>query len=88
MGMLECSLHKIPDNMTKDKAMQAVKSWVSDKEDDSDMRPENVDISILTEEKFEEAWELQETYHKTPEIKEKYRALAKEGKLIYVEIDW
>lgn len=86
--MLECSLHKIPEGMDKDKAFRAVRSWVENKEEDSDMRAESTDISILTESGFEEAWELQETYKKTPEIKEKYRQLAKEGKLIYVEIDW
>jgi len=88
MGMLECSLHRIPEDMSVDKAIRATRSWVDDKADDSDMRPESANISILNEADFEEAWELQETYRKTPEIKEKYRLLAKEGRLIYVEIDW
>ena len=79
---------EIPDGMDKDKAFRAVRAWINDIEEESDMRPESVDVSVLSEERFDEAWELQETYHKTPEMKEKYRLLAKEGKLIYVEIDW
>jgi hypothetical protein len=45
-------------------------------------------VEYLNEQNFERIWKDQETYKDTPEIKEKYFNLAKEGRLVYVEIDW
>jgi hypothetical protein len=45
-------------------------------------------VRSLTEENFDEAWKVQDTYKDTPEIKQKYKNLAKEGQLVYIEIDY
>jgi hypothetical protein len=42
----------------------------------------------LDESNFEEYWEHQENLKKNDEVKQKYLDLSKQGKVIFVEIDW
>jgi len=87
-GMVETHMRKIPDGMSRFQAFREIDNWLSNMSDDSDFRITSSDLKILKESEFEEAWEAQENLKKTPEIKEKYKNLTKEEKVIYIEIVW
>ncbi len=86
--MLETQIKRIPEGRKKTECIQSLLNQLEDHFSDHDNSCESYHVRSLTEENFNEVWEVQDTYKDTPEIKEKYRGLAKEGKLIYVEIDY
>lgn len=88
MGMLETQIKRIPEGKTKSEYIKNIIEQLEDHFADYDNSCESYEVKTLTEENFDEVWEVQDTYNDTPEIKEKYRGLAKEGKLIYIEIDY
>jgi len=88
MGMLETQIKRIPEGKTKSEYIQNLLSQLEDHFSDYENSCDGYEVRTLTEENFNEVWEVQDTYKNTPEIKEKYKGLAKEGKLIYVEIDY
>jgi hypothetical protein len=87
-GMVETHMKKIPDGVGRQEAFKRIHNWIAGMDEDSDVRITNSDVRILKEAEFEEAWEHQENLKKEPEIKEKYRLLAKEEKVLYIEIVW
>ena len=86
--MLETQIKLIPEGKTKTEYIQNLLNQLENHFSDYDNSCESYEIKTLTESNFDEVWEVQDTYRNTPEIKQKYRNLAKEGKLIYVEIDY
>lgn len=88
MGMLETRIKRVPDGKDKADVMRQLRSELEDYFEDSGNSCDDYKVTMLMPEDFDEVWEVQETYNNTPEIKEKYRGLAKEGKLIHIEIDW
>lgn len=86
--MIETQIKRIPDGKSKSEYTQSLMNQLEDYFSDSDNSCESYHIRSLTEENFDEIWEVQDTYKNTPEIKSKYKGLAKEGKLIYIEIDY
>jgi hypothetical protein len=88
MGMLETQIKKVPEGKERGQYIQNLLNQLEDHFADYDSSCESYEVKILTEENFNEVWEVQDTYKNTPEIKEKYRGLAKEGKLVYIEIDY
>jgi hypothetical protein len=88
MGMLETQIKRIPEGKTKSQYMQSLLNQLEEHFSDYDNSCESYEVKTLTESNFEEVWEVQDTYKDTPEIKAKYKNLAKEGQLIYVEIDY
>jgi hypothetical protein len=88
MGMLETRIKKVPEGSTLADYAKNVRHQLEDYFTDSENSCEDYKVAPLTEQNFEEVWEVQETYKNTPEIKEKYRGLAKENKLLYIEIDY
>jgi hypothetical protein len=88
MGMLETRIKKVPDGKNISELIHQIRLELEDYFDRSDNSCDGYEVEPLTEKNFEEVWEVQETYKNTPEIKEKYKTLAREGKLIYVEIDY
>jgi len=88
MGMLETKLVKVPEGKTLNETARKLREELEDYFSDYDNSCDDFKIGPLTGENFDEVWQVQETYKNTPEIKEKYRAFAKEGKLVYAEIDW
>jgi len=86
--MLETQIKRIPEGKTKTEYIQSLLNQLQDYFSDYDNSCESYHVKTLTESNFEEVWEVQDTYKNTPEIKEKYRGLASQGKLIYVEIDY
>jgi hypothetical protein len=88
MGMLETRIKKVPEGMSSNDAIKRINRDLEEYFDQQDNSCDGYDVDLLREHNFDEIWEVQETYKNTPEIKEKYRNLAKEGKLIYIEIDY
>jgi len=88
MGMLETRIKRVPDGKDKADVMRQLRLELEDYFEDSGNSCDDYKVAELKPEDFDEIWEVQETYKNTPEIKEKYRGLAKEGKLIHIEIDW
>jgi hypothetical protein len=88
MGMLETRIERVPEGKDRNQTARQLRLELEDYFSDHDNSCDDFEIGPLTEENFDEVWEVQETYKNTPEIKEKYRGLAKEGKLVYAEIDW
>ena len=88
MGMLQTMIRKIPDGKTSNEVIRNINSELDNHFDEHDNSCDSYNVGILREHNFEEIWEVQETYKNTPEIKEKYKNLAKEGKLVYIEIDY
>ena len=88
MGMLETQIKRIPDGMTSNEMIRKVNIQLEDHFSDYDNSCEEYNVGLLKEHNFENIWEVQDTYKNTPEIKEKYKNLAKEGKLIYIQIDY
>ena len=88
MGMLETQIKRIPEGKTKSEYIQKLLRDLEVYFSDSYVSCESYEVKTLTESNFDEVWEVQETYKDTPEIKAKYKNLAKEGQLIYIEIDY
>lgn len=88
MGMLETQIKRIPDGMSSNEMIRKMNIQLEDHFSDYDNSCDEYNVSLLKESNFDEIWEVQDTYKNTPEIKEKYRGLAKEGKLIYIQIDY
>jgi hypothetical protein len=88
MGMLETQIKKVPDGKTKSEYIKRLVEQLEDHFSDYENSCESYHVRPLTEENFNEVWEVQDTYKNTPEIKQKYFGLAKEGKLVYIEIDY
>ena len=86
--MLETQIKRIPEGKTKSQYMQSLLSQLEDHFSDYENSCESYEVKPLTESNFDEVWEVQDTYIDTPEIKAKYKNLAKEGHLIYIEIDY
>ena len=86
--MLETRIKRVPDGKDRNETARQLRMELDDYFSDHDNSCDDFKVGPLTGENFDEVWEVQETYKNTPEIKEKYRGLAKEGKLIYAEIDW
>ena len=88
MGMLETRIKRVPDGKNKQEYRDNLQWELEDYFSQRDNSCDSCEVEYLNEQNFEEVWEVQETYKNTPEIKQKYFNLAKEGKLVYIEIDW
>ncbi len=86
--MLETQIKRIPEGKTKSEYIQKLLRDLEVYFSDSYVSCESYEVKTLTESNFDEVWEVQDTYKDTPEIKAKYKNLAKEGQLIYIEIDY
>ena len=86
--MLETRIKKVAEGKTLNETARQLRLELEDYFSDYDNSCDDFKVGPLTGENFDEVWEVQETYKNTPEIKEKYRGFAKEGKLVYAEIDW
>lgn len=86
MSMIECHIKKVPDGKTLQEYLKEVRDNMH--YGDYAEGAENWIVDPLTEQNFEEYWELQENLKQTDEIKQKYFNLAKQGKAILVEIEW
>jgi len=88
MGMLETRIKRVPEGKNKQEYRDNLQSELDDYFSQRDNSCDSCEVEYLNEQNFDKVWKDQETYKNTPEIKEKYRGLAKEGKLVYIEIDY
>jgi hypothetical protein len=88
MGMLSAHLRVCPVTAKPSEFCSELRAWIQNKLDDERDSYESFDVKIVSPAVFDEIWSYQETYKDTPEIKEKYRKIADEGRLIYAEIDF
>lgn len=86
--MLQVTIKKVSDHIDANDMVKRMVLSLEEYFNEYDNSCESYNVGVLREHNFEEIWEVQETYKKTPEIKEKYRNLAKEGKLVFIEIDY
>jgi hypothetical protein len=85
MGMLEQHMKKLPDGKQMHEYLKEMHSRLREYTEDG---CEGYEIYVVDENNFEEYWEQQENLKKTDEVRQKYLDLAKQGKVIFVEIDW
>ena len=88
MGMLETRIKRVPDGKDRKQFRDNLQSELDEYFSQHDNSCDSCEVEYLNEQNFERIWQDQESYKNTAEIKEKYFNLAKEGKLVYVEIDW
>ncbi len=90
MGMLETHMKLVPDGITLPDYLATVGVRVAERAagDFGEARAEGHEVRAVTATSFDEDWSQQENLKQTDEVREKYRRLAGEGKVIYVEIDW
>lgn len=86
--MIQTILRKVPEDQPKGVFLESLHKQVQNKLDNDEDGYEGYEIFDVVEDNFEEIWKVQETLKDTPEIKEKYRKVSKQGNLIAVEIDW
>ena len=86
--MLETKIKRVPDGKNKQEYRDNLQWELDEYFSEHDNSCDSCEVEYLNEQNFERIWKDQESYKNTPEIKEKYFNLAKEGRLVYVEIDW
>jgi hypothetical protein len=82
--MIQSIMMKAPDEKTGQQFLNGVLGRLPDFSEGA----EHADASLLSIADFERCWEDQENLKREPAIKEKYRALTEQGRVVYVEIDW
>ena len=93
---IEYSMSRIGDEDTFIKLDEATKicqakvaEYISDtKQEDGEEAIDDYAWHIVTPEGFEEDWFNDEKLKKTGEIKAKYRKLAKNNRVLFLEVDW
>ena len=93
---IEYSMSRIGDEDTflkLDKAQQIcqakIAEYISDtKQEDGEEAIDDYAWHIVTPEGFEEDWFNDEKLKKTGEIKAKYKKLAKNNRVLFLEVDW
>jgi len=84
MGMIECFMRKVPDSQTAVKYMNTVARNI----DRNESEKEGYEVRTLKPEDFDWAWDAQDNLKKEADIREKYKLLTDQGRVIFVEIDW
>ena len=93
---IEYSMSRIGDEDTFIKLDEATKicqakvaEYISDtKQEDGEEPIDDYAWHIVTPEGFEEDWFNDEKLKKTGEIKAKYKKLAKNNRVLFLEVDW
>lgn len=89
MGMIQTLMKKVPDDKSADVfAGEVAARAKAQMDEDAGNSHDGCDCRVLKLENFDEAWNDQENLKDTPEIREKYRQLTQEGRVILLEMDW
>ena len=89
MGMLDIRMRAVPVSLTLEQFVADIEARVrSLYHTPGEASPEGHSITILKPDDFEEQWSMQENLKQTPEVKEKYRKLTTEGRVVVLEVDW
>jgi hypothetical protein len=88
MGMLHTILKRVPDEKDSNEYIRKIHFELEEHFSQHDNSCESYHVGLVREHNFDQIWNDQETYKNTTEIKDKYKNIAKQGKLVYVEIDY
>ena len=89
MGMIQTLMKKVPDDKTPSQFVQEVQERaLAQMNEDAGNSHDGCECRVLEAQDFDVEWENQENLKKTLEIKEKYRNLTNEGRVILLEMDW
>lgn len=84
MGMLETWMKRVPDGKQPHEFIKEVHDYMHDYSEGAD----GYEVKWVNEENFDECWQEQENLKTSDQIREKYRDLSKQGKVVFVQIDW
>jgi len=84
MGMLEIWMKKVPDGKQPHEFIKEVRAYMDDYAEGAD----GYEIKWVDENNFEECWEEQENLKRNTDVYNRYKILARNGKVVFVEIDW
>ena len=82
--MLETWMKKIPDGKDLPTFIKEVHDYMGDYAEGAD----GYEVKVVGEKDFEECWEEQENLKRNTEVYNRYKILAKNGKVVFVQIDW
>ena len=83
--MLEQHMKKLPDGKQMHEYIKELYSKLNEYTEEG---CEGYEVYVVDQNNFQEYWEQQENLKQTDEVREKYYNLAKEGKVVFIEIDW
>lgn len=82
-------MKKVPDDKTPGEFAGEVEMRAqAQMDEDAGSSHDGCDCRVLKPEDFDEAWNDQENLKDTEEVREKYRKLTEEGRVILLEMDW
>jgi hypothetical protein len=84
MGMLETWMKKVPEDKQPHDFYKEVHSYMGDYAEGAD----GYEIKWVTLDNFEECWEEQENLKRNSDVYNRYKLLAQNGKVVFVQIDW
>jgi hypothetical protein len=84
MGMIEAWMKKCPEGRRMEDFYKEVNANLPDHAEGAD----DYTIEIVNEKDFEDRWDRQENLRRNSDVYTRYKALARHGKVIFVEIDW
>ena len=82
--MLETWMKKVPDGKQPHEFLKEVNSYMDDYAEGAD----GYEVKWVDDNNFEECWEEQENLKRNTEVYNRYKILAKNGKVVFVQIDW
>ena len=77
-------MKKVPDGKQPHEFLKEVNSYMDDYAEGAD----GYEVKWVDDNNFEECWEEQENLKRNTDIYNKYKILAKNGKVVFVQIDW
>jgi len=87
--MLQTIMKNTPEGKTpSDYAGELYNRAVAQMDEDAGSSHDGCECFVLKPEQFDEYWESQDNLKNTDEVREKYRNLTKEGRVVILEMDW
>ena len=77
-------MKKVPDGKQPHEFLKEVNSYMDDYAEGAD----GYEVKWVNDSNFEECWEEQENLKRNTEVYNRYKILAKNGKVVFVQIDW
>jgi len=82
--MLETWMKRVPEGKDSPTFLKEVHDYMHEYAEGAD----GYEVKWVNEENFDECWKEQENLKTSDQIREKYRDLSKQGKVVFIQIDW
>lgn len=82
--MLETWMKRVPDGKQPEEFLKDVHNYMHDYAEGAD----GYEVKWVHNDNFEECWEEQENLKRNTDVYNKYKLLAQNGKVVFVQIDW